>query len=400
MGIVSFAPSGDQTVVDIKVLNEAGKESSSEIAAKVKNSFVKKTLRLSMPVIQVDTPQPGQATKTVKKNFVMRINMKTYDVKANKVAFEEAFKTDLSLSLGVQKDKISINEIKIVPVAAAFLEATASGPSAVTIDVTIEGGDPEKVAGLPKGLKVDTLEGVTGETVTIKVMTPKEIGQEKVAADAAKSSGAIGAQVTDAKAKDDAAKAAVTKCVQQKSNETNCKEFVAAAESTAKVLGELQATMAKAQGEIKADAEGPKVAVAAAKAELEQAQKEGDGSAVAAKREQLEKEEATALKAELDTKAEDMKKNASTGGNVSKADVAEAKKVADQQEVAATSKQTTIVATKCDELQKAKPQNKTAISECLATLESSTTATKTAAAATGADATFKTPALTKTETRK
>merc|ERR1711968_290269 len=174
--VVGTSPSGEETVVDVKIMNEAGKEAASDIAAKVKQSFTKKTLRLSMPVKAVDAPAPGEVTKTQKKNVVLNFALKGYDVKANKGAFEEAVKTDVALFLGVDKAKVTVNEI-------------TAKTDAANVDITIEGGDADKAAGLPKGMKFDTVEGTTGVAVgtdAVKSLGTADMAKEKVAANAEK----------------------------------------------------------------------------------------------------------------------------------------------------------------------------------------------------------------------
>merc|ERR1711918_136114 len=140
---------------------------------------------------------------------------------------------------------------------------------------------------------------------------------------------------------------------------------------------------------------GPKAEVAEKKAALEQSQKEGDSKAIEKARASLETAESAALTADWNAQAEEAKKNAASG-NASNAEVASAKKKADQAEVTASSKKEVLIADECEALQNAKPQNKTAVSECLAKKETASSATKSAAATTGADATLKTPALKKT----
>merc|ERR1711871_1838139 len=121
--VVGSTPSGDETVVDVKIMNEAGKEAASDIAQKIKQAFTKKTLRLSMPVKAVDAPAPGEVTKTQKKNVVLNFALKGYDVKANKGAFEEAVKTGVALGTGavkslgtvdMAKEKVAANAEKAV----------------------------------------------------------------------------------------------------------------------------------------------------------------------------------------------------------------------------------------------------------------------------------------------
>jgi len=64
--------------------------------------------------------------------------------------------------------------------------------------VTIEGGEPDKVAAVPKGVKFDTLEGVTGQAITVSSMGAADIGKEKLAEEAAKSTDALAKAVEDA----------------------------------------------------------------------------------------------------------------------------------------------------------------------------------------------------------
>merc|ERR1711871_964033 len=346
--VVGTSPSGEDTVVDIKIMNEAGKEVASDIAAKVKQSFTKKTLRLSMPVKAVDTPAPGEVTKTVKKNVVLSIPLKGYDVKANKVAIEDAVKTDVALALGVDKTKITVNEV-------------ASKADAANVDMTIEGGEPEKVAGLPKGVKFDTVEGTAG--VSVPADGVKAVG----IAEQAKEKGAA-----------------------------NCKDQESSAASTATALGTASAALNKAKAAASSTAEGPALKVANAKAELEKAQKEGDAAAIAAAREKLEAAEGEAATAAANEKVEALKTNAATGGNASTAEITAAISTAVASDVKASASTAATIKARCDAIKATVPANQTAIAACTAELEAAQSATKAAAATAGADATNSTAALPKT----
>merc|ERR1711871_633106 len=338
--VVGSTPSGDETVVDVKIMNEAGKEAASDIAQKIKQAFTKKTLRLSMPVKAVDAPAPGEVTKTQKKNVVLNFALKGYDVKANKGAFEEAVKTDVALFLGVDKAKVTVNEI-------------TAKTDAANVDITIEGGDADKAAGLPKGMKFDTVEGTTGVAVGTdadKSLGTADMAKEKVAANAEKAVSALQKNFDDAKAKKDAS----------------------------------------------STVEGPTLKVATAKAALEKAQKEGDAAAVPKAREELEAAEADAITASANTQTEALKKDAATGGNTTKAEVESAKR----EEVAADLKAKTVTQTKvetdCMAIKAAKPVNVTAVAECEAKVEAAKAETKGASSTSGADATASTKALDKT----
>jgi len=383
--VVGTSPSGEETVVDVKIMNEAGKEAASDIAAKVKQSFTKKTLRLSMPVKAVDTPAPGEVTKTVKKNVVLSIPLKGYDVKANKVALEDAVKTDVALAIGVDKAKITVNEV-------------ASKADAANVDMTIEGGEPEKVAGLPKGVKFDTVEGTAAVSVPadgVKAVGVAEQAKEKVAADAAKSIAAFQTAYDTAKAKDDTAQGELKKCKEQK-GAANCKDQESSATSTATALGTASAALNKAKAAASSTAEGPALKVANAKAELEKAQKEGDAAAIAAAREKLEAAEGEAATAAANEKVEALKTNAATGGNASTAEIAAAKSAAVASDVKASQSTAATIKARCDAIKAAVPANTTAIAACTAELEAAQSATKAAAATAGADATNSTAALPKT----
>merc|ERR1711871_1379305 len=369
MKVVGTTPNGEETVVDVKNMNEAGKEAASDIAAKVKQSFTKKTLRLSMPVKAVDTPAPGEVTKTVKKNVVLSIPLKGYDVKANKVALEDAVKTDVALAIGVDKTKITVNEV-------------ASKADAANVDMTIEGGEPEKVAGLPKGVKFDTVEGTAAVSVPadgVKAVGVAEQAKEKVAADAAKSIAAFQTAYDTAKAKDDTAQGELKKCKEQK-GAANCKDQESTATSTATALGTASAALNMAN----------------AKAELEKAQKEGDAAAIAAAREKLEAAEGEAATAAANEKVEALKTNAATGGNASTAEITAAISTAVASDVKASASTAATIKARCDAIKATVPANQTAIAACTAELEAAQSATKAAAATAGADATNSTAALPKT----
>merc|ERR1711968_132396 len=358
--VVGTSPSGEETVVDVKIMNEAGKEAASDIAAKVKQSFTKKTLRLSIP-------------------------LKGYDVKANKVALEDAVKTDIALAIGVDKTKITVNEV-------------ASKADAANVDMTIEGGEPEKVAGLPKGVKFDTVEGTAGVSVPadgVKAVGVAEQAKEKVAADAAKSITAFQTAYDTAKAKDDTAQGELKKCKEQK-GAANCKDQESSAASTASASGTASAALNKAKAAASSTAEGPALKVANAKAELEKAQKEGDAAAIAAAREKLEAAEGEAATAAANEKVEALKTNAATGGNASHAEITAAKSAAVAADVKASQNTVATVKAKCDAIKAKVPANQTAIAECTAQVEAALSATKAAASTAGADATNSSAALPKT----
>jgi len=384
--VVGSTPSGDETVVDVKIMNEAGKEAASDIAQKIKQAFTKKTLRLSMPVKAVDAPAPGEVTKTQKKNVVLNFALKGYDVKANKGAFEEAVKTDVALFLGVDKAKVTVNEI-------------TAKTDAANVDITIEGGDADKAAGLPKGMKFDTVEGTTGVAVgtdAVKSLGTADMAKEKVAANAEKAVSALQKNFDDAKAKNATAQAALEKCKTQKGDVANCKDQQAAAVASAAAMGAASAALDKAKKDASSTVEGPTLKVATAKAALEKAQKEGDAAAVTKAREELEAAEADAITASANTQTEALKKDAATGGNTTKAEVESAKR----EEVAADVKAKTVTQTKvekdCMAIKAAKPVNVTAVAECEAKVEAAKAETKGASSTSGADATASTKALDKT----
>jgi len=105
------------------------------------------------PVV-VAGPPPAEST-----HMMLHISLKQFN-ESNKVAFEEALKTDIALSLAVFKSGIIVNSITVArATAVSFIELTGA-VIVVDVDITIVGGDAVKLAAFPKGAKFVNL-GVT-----------------------------------------------------------------------------------------------------------------------------------------------------------------------------------------------------------------------------------------------